>query len=84
MTVAADAIDVRVSLLATGRFLTMFNPSVLRLPTKRQEIIALPVELPIAAAPIGIFSLNNRTLSPVTKLFIECALEVAKPRARHK
>jgi DNA-binding transcriptional LysR family regulator len=81
-TVVADPIEVRVSLIATGRFLTMFNPSVLRFPIKRQEIVALPVELPIVAAPIGIFSLNNRTLSPVTKLFIDCAREVAKPLAR--
>jgi DNA-binding transcriptional LysR family regulator len=83
-TVVADPIDVRISLLATGRFLTIFDPSVLRFPIKRQEIMALPVDLPIVAAPIGIFTLNNRTLSPVTKLFIECAREVAKPLAKRK
>jgi len=83
-TVVADAIDVRISLLATGRFLTMFNPSVLRFPIQRQEIVALPIKLPIVAAPIGIFSLNNRTLSPVANLFIECARELAKPLARGK
>jgi DNA-binding transcriptional LysR family regulator len=81
-SVVADPIDVRVSLAATGRFLTIFNPSVLRFPIKRQEIMALPVELPIVAAPIGIFTLSNRSLTPVTKLFIDYAREVAKPLAR--
>jgi DNA-binding transcriptional LysR family regulator len=68
--VVADAIDVRISLLASGRFLTMFNPAVLRYPLQRKEIVALPIKLPIVAAPIGVFCLNNRTQSPVAKLFI--------------
>jgi hypothetical protein len=32
----------------------------------------------------GIVTLKNRTLSPVTQLFIECAREVAKPLAKRK
>jgi DNA-binding transcriptional LysR family regulator len=82
--VIADAIDVRMSLLETGRFLTIFNPSILRFPMPRQGIVALPVKLPIVAAPIGLFTLNGRTLSPVAKLFIACAHEVAIPLAKEK
>jgi len=34
--------------------------------------------------PIGILTLKNRTPSPVTRLFIEHAREVAKPLAKRK
>ena len=82
--VIADPIDVRISLLTTGRFLTMFDPTVLRFSIKRREIVALPVTLPITPAPIGISTLNSRTLSPVTKLFIDSAREVAKPLSKKR
>ena len=83
-TVVTDSPEVRISLLATGRFLTIFPASVLRFPTKRPEIKVLPVELPMARVPIGIVTLKNRTLSPVAQLFIEHAREVAKPLAKRK
>jgi hypothetical protein len=44
----------------------------------------LPVELPLAHDPIGIFILKNRALSPVAQLFIKHAREVAKPLAKHR
>jgi hypothetical protein len=44
----------------------------------------LPVELPTARRPNGIVTLKNRALSPVAKLFIDCAREVAKPLAKRK
>ena len=75
---------VRISLLATGRFVTMCSPSILRFPTRRPEIKTLPVKLPIAPVPIGIVTLNNRALSPVAQLFIQHAREVAKPLAKYK
>jgi DNA-binding transcriptional LysR family regulator len=70
-----------MSLLATGRFLSIFPASALRFPTKRQEIKILPIELPLAHMPVGIVTLKNRTLSAVARLFIEHAREVAKPLA---
>ena len=83
-TVSTAPADVRISLLATGRLLTMCPTSVLRFPTKRQDIKVLPVALPIARVPIGIVTLKNRTLSPAARLFIEHAREVAKPLAKGK
>ena len=74
----------RISLLATGRFLTIFAASVLRFPVKRPDLKVLPVELPIARVPIGIVTLKNRTLSPVAQLFIDSAREVAKTHASAK
>jgi DNA-binding transcriptional LysR family regulator len=73
--------EVRLSLLTTGRFLTIASASVTRFPTRRPEIKILPVQLPIARVPYGIVTVKSRTPSPVAKLFIEHAREVAKPRA---
>jgi DNA-binding transcriptional LysR family regulator len=83
-TVVTVSPEVRMSLLATGRFLTIVPASALRFPTARPEIKVLPVELPMVRVPVGIVILNNRTLSPVAQLFIEHAREVAKPLAKQK
>jgi DNA-binding transcriptional LysR family regulator len=83
-TVFAAPADVRISLVATGRFLSMSSTSILQFSTKPLEIKVLPIELPIARVPIGIVTLKNRTLSPTAKLFIEYAREVAKPLAKKK
>ena len=84
VSVVTSPRDVRTSLLATGRFLTIFPTSVLSFPAKHPEIKALPVELPIARVQIGIVTLKSRTLSPVGQLFIEHARELAKPLAKKK
>jgi len=81
-TVFTAPADVRISLLAIGRFLTMSSTSVLRFPTRRPDIKVLPIELPIARVPIGIVTLKDRTLSPAAKLFIEHARALAKPLAK--
>jgi DNA-binding transcriptional LysR family regulator len=83
-TAVIEPMLVRISLLATGRFLTICSPSILRFPSRRQEIKVLPVDLPIAPVPVGIVTLKNRTLSPVAQLFIDSAREVAKPLARRE
>jgi hypothetical protein len=38
----------------------------------------LPVKLPVHPPPVGIVTLKNRSVSPVTRLFIECAREIAR------
>jgi DNA-binding transcriptional LysR family regulator len=73
---------MRISLVATGRFLTIVPGSILRFPTRRSEFKILPVKLPLAPMPIGVATLKNRTLGPVAQLFIEHAREVAKSRSR--
>jgi DNA-binding transcriptional LysR family regulator len=84
VTVVTDSPHMRISLLATGRFVTIFPASALRFPARRSELKVLPVELPMARRPNGIVTLKNRTLSPVARLFIDCAREVAKPLAKRK
>ncbi|MGH7485110.1 MAG: hypothetical protein ACREMY_05810 [bacterium] len=73
-----------MSLLATGRFFTIFPASALRFPTSHPEIKVLPIELPKSRVPNGIVKLKDRALNPVAQLFIEHAREVAKPLARHR
>ena len=82
MAVVTDSPLVRMSLLSTGRFLTVFPASTVRFPTQRPELKVLPVDLPMAFVPNGIVTLKNRTLSPVVQLFINTAREVAKPLAK--
>ena len=72
--------DMRISLVATGRFLTIIPASILRFPTRRSEFKILPVKLPLASMPIGVATLRNRTLGPVAQLFIQHAREAAKLR----
>jgi DNA-binding transcriptional LysR family regulator len=76
--------QARLSLLTSGRFLTIVPASTLRFPAQRPEIRILPVELALARMPIGVFTLKNRTLTPTARLFIETARDVAKPLARRK
>jgi len=83
-TVVSDSPHVRMALLANGRFLSIFPVSSLRFPRRRGEIRELPVELPRAYVPVGIVTLKNRTLSPVARLFVDAAREVAKPLAKRK
>jgi DNA-binding transcriptional LysR family regulator len=83
-TVFAGLVESRMNLIASGRFLTIFPPSVLRWSTGRRKFKVLPVELPSAPVSVGIVTLKNRTLSPAARLFIEHAREVAKLPAKKK
>ena len=82
-TLVTNSPEVRISLLATGRFLTL-AASAFEFRTRRPELKILPVELPMAHVPVGIVTLKNRTLSPVAKLFIQHAHEAAKALAKRK
>jgi len=77
-SVTSFSLQARLHLLATGRFLTILNSSVLRFNAKRWSLKALPIGQIIRPTPLAIFTLKNRTLSPVVQLFIEHAHEVAK------
>ncbi len=81
--VSATAVlpDVRIRLLATGRYLTIFSGSALRFPTRAADLKVLPVELPLPIVPIGIVTLKNRTPSPATQSFINLARQTARTLA---
>ena len=82
--VYTHALNVRISLAATGPFLAVVPASVMSSPSKYPSIRMLPVELPATQRQVGIVTLKNRTLSPLAQRFIECAREVANELAKRK
>ncbi len=60
-------------LVASGRFVGTLPISILRFGGRELSLKVLPIKLPAQPRPVGIVTLRNRTLSPVAKLFIECA-----------
>jgi DNA-binding transcriptional LysR family regulator len=80
-TVSSSSIQLFAALLATGPFLGVISGSTLHFSGKRLGIEVVPVALPIRSGPVGILTLQNRTLSGATQSFIACAREVAKPLA---
>jgi DNA-binding transcriptional LysR family regulator len=80
--IVSDSLNLRNSLLATGRFVTVVPGSTLQFGPERTLLKVLPIELPRHRLPVSIITLKNRTLSPVAALFVTCAREVAKPLAK--
>jgi DNA-binding transcriptional LysR family regulator len=80
--VTATQPDVRLRLLATGRFLTVFPTSVLTMSQTRTDIKVLPVTPALPHVRIGLGKLKRRMLNPVTELVIQHIRDLAKPLAR--
>ncbi len=78
------SIPLHNALLASGQFLCVLPRSLLHFSSKLISFKVLPVALPSRPGPVGIMTLKNRTLSPVARLFIGHAREVARPLARLK
>jgi DNA-binding transcriptional LysR family regulator len=76
--VIAGSVVLRMHLLETGRFLSLFPKSVLRTAAQQWSIKTLPFDLRAKAQPIAIFTLKNRTLSRVAQVFIEELRAVAR------
>ena len=81
-TVIGAPADLRMSLLATGRFISIFPDSVYRFSARRPELQVLPVKQSLGHAPVGIVLLKNRTISPLAQLFISSCIELAKQLAK--
>jgi DNA-binding transcriptional LysR family regulator len=81
-TVVTYSMHMRNRLLATGRFLTILPTYAVTLAGKAPLLKILPVELGNARGTMAIFTLKNRTLSPLAELFIETARAVAKSLAK--
>ena len=79
VSVFSHSLNLRYSLLATGRFLTMVPASVLQFGPVRTELKVLPIELPRWQMPYVIVTLKNRSLSAVAQLFIDCLRDIARP-----
>ena len=83
-SVITSSVHMRHNMLVTGRFLAMLPSAMLQFPTYRGSLRALPIEMPETCRPIGLVTLKKRDLSPVAKLFVNCAREVGKPLANNK
>lgn len=88
--VTASSFQLRDMLLMTGDYLTVVPACMLRVfNAKHPTVKALPVDLGIDMRPVAIFTLKNRTLSPVAELFIKCVraagiAEVGGPTTKRK
>jgi DNA-binding transcriptional LysR family regulator len=81
---ARGSVHLICALVASGPFLGIFPNSLLRFGANLPPFKILPLELPMPPLPAGIMTLKNRTISPATQLFIDCAREVTKPLAERK
>jgi DNA-binding transcriptional LysR family regulator len=71
LQVVSFSLDVRMHLLATGRYLTILSRTVMQYNSERWSLRRLPIDLRTPDMPVAVFTLKNRTISPVVKLFIE-------------
>jgi DNA-binding transcriptional LysR family regulator len=82
VNVVSFSMYLRNMLLASGRHVAVLPGSVLRFSADRFGLRALPIRLPDTRASVSIVTLKGRTLSPVARVFAECAREVAQPVAQ--
>ena len=80
-TVTTLSLNLRNTLLATGRFLTILPSFTLKLAGKDSPFRALPLELPGTRRAVGVVRLANRSLSPLGELFLDQVRSVTKPLA---
>lgn len=80
--VVAVPLEARLSLLASGRFVTIFPSSALKLPGRMAGVRVLPVRLAVRPVTNGIVTLADRTLSPVARLFVDAAREASSALAK--
>jgi DNA-binding transcriptional LysR family regulator len=76
--VRTQTMPARAALAATGRFLSILPRSALKLSTGNPALKVLPIELPTTRRPTGILWFKNRTPSPASRFFMDCARDVAK------
>jgi DNA-binding transcriptional LysR family regulator len=83
-TIFTSTTPLRNALLKSGRFLSIVQNSVVKFGARTSGLRVLPVDLPTTWRSIGVITLKNRTRSPLTQLFIDCARQVAKPLVHRK
>jgi DNA-binding transcriptional LysR family regulator len=78
------AASLMCALLPRGHYLGLLPASLLHFGANLPRLKVLPVDLPIPPWQVGAMTLKNRTLTPVVKIFIDCAREVLRPLANKK
>ena len=77
----AYSIPLRMSLAASGRYITVFAESIRSLDQSGRAIRVLPIDLPTPPTLLAIVTLKSRKLSPIAQRFVEhlrnCAADPA-------
>lgn len=81
MIVRAFSVHLRISMLATNRFVAALAGSVLSYNAPRFGLKVLPINLPAQPWPVAMVTLKNRMLSPVVQEFMKDVRTVAKAMA---
>jgi DNA-binding transcriptional LysR family regulator len=79
--IVSASMHLRLALLATGQYVSTIPNSFARYGVDRFSLAILPIDLGLRL-PVGIFTLKNRTLSPVALNFIKNVRSVAKSVAK--
>ena len=77
--VLTGSLNIRYTLLARGRFVTVMPGSLLRFGSARSALRVLPVELGRWRMPVVVLTLAKRSLSPAAKTFLDIVRELARP-----
>ncbi len=81
VSIVSVSMHLRLALLATGKYLSTIPNSFVGYGVDRWSLKILPIDLGLRL-PVGIFTLKNRTLSPVALNFIKHVRSVAKSAAK--
>jgi DNA-binding transcriptional LysR family regulator len=76
------AIQLTVSLIASGEFVGILPMSVAALSAHQAALRVLPLKSPSPRISAEIVFLKNRTLSPAVEAFIDCTRKIAKSLVR--
>lgn len=77
--VLTGSLNVRHTLLASGRFVTVMPHSLLRFSAAMRSLKVLPIEVGKWEMPTMILTLANRTLNPSAGAFLDLVREIARP-----
>lgn len=78
-TVTTPSLNMRNSLMASGRYLTML-PGFAITRHRFPHLKKLPVDLPDTQTPVSVVTLKNKALSPLALMFLDHLREAAKLR----
>lgn len=71
-----NSVNLRLSLLPGGRFVTIMPASILHYGPPRPSLVVLPITMPLWSVPVTLISLKHRALSPVAQQFAASAREI--------
>jgi DNA-binding transcriptional LysR family regulator len=77
-TVVVDLFAVRITLLLTGPFISVFPAAVLQFSAVGAGLKVLSMKRPLGRTQVGILTLKNRAIRPPVQTFIESCRELAK------